>query len=401
MLEGLVLHLRRDYDVHTALSGEKALQKLKEIHGAAVIVSDMRMPGMDGAQLLKQVLKHYPETTRILLTGEPGRDAAIAAVNEAQIFRFLTKPCPPDQLKAAIEAGVTAVPAHECGARRSFRRPCSAASRRWWTCWPSPIPSLSAAPTGSSAWRWNSPSKLDCAGFWQLEAAAMLSQIGYVSLPAELCEKLYYGKKLTPEEATLAEGVPQIAINLLEHIPRLEPVMQILMALQWRDEAIVRLGDGTIGLGTRILALVLEYDGLVAQGANPSAPRCRPCVAACRRYGADLLEKFAAHVGSAQPKSEAAHDSAAGGRRRHDHDAGSAHGRGHPPRPARAADQRLVPRAHAQLRAGAAGRRGQGADSGAQGRSDRLNPVFLTLRAAFPDNPPPSIPAPCSRVAQR
>src|SRR6185295_17871041 len=106
VLEGLVLHLRKDFDVYTALSGEKALQRLKEIRGAAVVVSDMRMPGMDGAQLLQQVLKQYPETCRILLTGEPGRDAAIAAVNQAQIFRFLTKPCPPDQLKAAIDAGV-------------------------------------------------------------------------------------------------------------------------------------------------------------------------------------------------------------------------------------------------------------------------------------------------------
>lgn len=145
--------------------------------------------------------------------------------------------------------------------------------------------------------------KIDCSGFWQLEAAAMLSQIGYVSLPPELCEKLYYGNKLTPEETTLAEGVPQIAINLLEHIPRLEPVIQILMALQWRDDAIVRLGDGTIGLATRILALVLEYDGLVAQGGNPGAAmqKLRDRVS---RYGADLLDKFSAHIGGAQPKSE-------------------------------------------------------------------------------------------------
>ena len=176
--------------------------------------------------------------------------------------------------------------------------------------------------------------KVDCSGFWQLEAAAMLSQIGYVSLPPELCEKLYYGNKLTPEEATLAEGVPQIAINLLEHIPRLEPVIQILMALQWRDDAIMRLGDGTIGLGTRILALVLEYDGLVAQGANPAAAmqKLRERVS---RYGADLLEKFSAHDRWCATEERAAHDAAARGRCRHDHDAGCANGGRHPPRPAR------------------------------------------------------------------
>ena len=106
VVEGLVLHLRKDYEVHTALSGADALRQLKEMGGAAVIVSDMRMPGMDGATLLQHVMQVSPDTTRILLTGEPGRDAAVSAVNTAHIFRFLTKPCPPDQLKAAIEAGV-------------------------------------------------------------------------------------------------------------------------------------------------------------------------------------------------------------------------------------------------------------------------------------------------------
>ena len=302
VLEGLVLHLRRDFDVHTALGGEKALQKLKEIHGAAVIVSDMRMPGMDGAQLLKQVMKTYPETTRILLTGEPGRDAAIAAVNEAQIFRFLTKPCPPDQLKAAIDAGILQFKL--LNAERAILQEtvlgCIQALVDVLAI-TNPVAFGRANRVRRMAMEF--AQKLECTEFWQLEAAAMLSQIGYVSLPVELCEKLYYGQKLTAEEKTLSEGVPKIAIGLLEHIPRLEPVIQILMALQWRDEAIVRLGDGTIGLGTRILALVLEHDGLVAQGANPSVA-VQTLRKRVERYGADLIEKFAAHVGSAQPKSE-------------------------------------------------------------------------------------------------
>src|SRR4051812_40550267 len=93
ILEGLALQLRRDYQVYTANSGQAALQTLKEANGMMVVISDMRMPGMDGATLLKQVKQRYPETTRILLTGETGRDAAVMAVNEGQIFRFLTKPC--------------------------------------------------------------------------------------------------------------------------------------------------------------------------------------------------------------------------------------------------------------------------------------------------------------------
>jgi response regulator RpfG family c-di-GMP phosphodiesterase len=302
VLEGLVLHLRRDFDVYTALSGEKALQKLKEIRGAAVVVSDMRMPGMDGAQLLQKILKQYPETSRILLTGEPGRDAAIAAVNQAQIFRFLTKPCPPDQLKAAIDAGVLQYKL--VNAERLILQETVLGCIKALTdvlAITNPVAFGRANRVKRLAMDFSA--KLECPEFWQLEAATMLSQIGYVSLPVELCEKLYYGQKLTPEEATLAEGVPKIAINLLEHIPRLEPVIQILMALQWGDEAVMRLGDGTIGLATRILGLTLEYDGLTAQGVGVGEA-VQTLRGRASRYGADLLEKFAMHVGSGSGASE-------------------------------------------------------------------------------------------------
>src|SRR2546425_12554409 len=107
VVEALVPHLRKEYDVRTALSGAAGLQVLKEMGGAAVVLSDMRMPEMDGATFLHHVMHFYPDATRMLLTGEPGQDAAVAAVNKAQIFRFLKKPCPPAELKVAVEAGVT------------------------------------------------------------------------------------------------------------------------------------------------------------------------------------------------------------------------------------------------------------------------------------------------------
>jgi DNA-binding NtrC family response regulator len=78
---------------------DEALRKLRELKKVSVLVSDMLMPGMDGATLLAQAMVLYPDTTRILQTGETGRDAAIAAVNRGHIFQFLTKPSPPDQLR--------------------------------------------------------------------------------------------------------------------------------------------------------------------------------------------------------------------------------------------------------------------------------------------------------------
>jgi hypothetical protein len=93
-------------------------------------------------------------------------------------------------------------------------------------------------------------------------------------------------------------------MSLLENIPRLDPVVQILAALSWNDEALARLGDGTIGTGTRILGLVLEYDVLNTQGhsvdvAVQTLRRRSP------RYTEALIEQFAQFLGAGSGKSEA------------------------------------------------------------------------------------------------
>src|ERR1700716_514500 len=288
VVDGLALHLRNDYQVLSANGAQSALQALKD-HGApAVIVSDMRMPGMDGATLLKHVKHLYPETTRILLTGDPGRDVAIAAVNEGQIFRYLTKPCPPDQLRAAIEAGVI----HH----RLLIAEKVLLQETLIGCIRALIDILAitnpvafgratrvkrlAADLAAGA--------LETKGFWQLEAAAMLSQIGYISLPTELVEKLYYGKRLTPDERVLADGAPQVAQKLLGRIPRLEPVMEILAASQPVKSDVP---EGLIKLGAGILRLVLEYDTQIAQG-RPINEAIAAIRAQTSRHDAQLVEQL-------------------------------------------------------------------------------------------------------------
>jgi response regulator RpfG family c-di-GMP phosphodiesterase len=302
VVEGLVLHLRKDYDVHTALNGEQALQKLRSIGGAAVVVSDMRMPTMDGATLLNRIMASYPETTRILLTGEAGREVAVHAVNKGQIFRFLTKPCPPEQLRAAVEAGVIQF--------RLLQSERDMLQETVLGCIKALVDVLAIAnpvafgrATRVQRTAMAFAETLECRDFWQLEAAALLSQIGYLSLSADLVNKLYYGQPVTKEESEQAGSVPAVAIKLLEHIPRLEPVMQILSALQYSDQQIARLGEGTVGLGSRILALSLEYDALTARGQSLEA-----CLKAFRdrpgRFGAALTEKFAAYLGGGKAPSD-------------------------------------------------------------------------------------------------
>jgi response regulator RpfG family c-di-GMP phosphodiesterase len=302
VVDGLALHLRRDYQVLTANGAQSALQILKE-HGApAVIVSDMRMPGMDGATLLKHVKHLHPETTRILLTGDPGRDVAMAAVNEGQIFRYLTKPCPPDQLRTAIEAAVV----HHrllVAEKVLLQETLIGCIRALIDILAITNPVAFGRATRVKRLATELAAALGTKGFWQLEAASMLSQIGYISLPTELVEKLYYGKRLSPEERVLADGAPQVAQKLLGRIPRLEPVMEILAASQ---QAKSDVPEGLIKLGAGILRLVLEYDTLIAQGRAVNeaiaAIRAQPL-----RHDAKLLERLELLVGamvSAQELSE-------------------------------------------------------------------------------------------------
>jgi response regulator RpfG family c-di-GMP phosphodiesterase len=270
VLESLTVLLRKTYEIHIASSGEQALQKMRELPRLAVVVSDMRMPGMDGATFLHAAMQSCPHATRVLLTGEAGRDAAIQAINKGQIFRFLAKPCPVDELKAALEEAV----AHN----RLLHAERAVLQETLIGCIGALMEVLALANpiafgranhikrlSGELA------ARLGCTDFWQLEASALLSQIGYLSLPPDIVEKVYSGSSLTPEQQTLANGVPGVAIKLLDHIPRLEPVLQILTALTWTDAQVARLGEGTIGLGARILGLTLEYDALIAQGRSKDA----------------------------------------------------------------------------------------------------------------------------------
>ena len=101
VVEGLVPHLRKEYDVRTALSGAAGLQVLKEMGGAAVVLSDMRMPGMDGAELLERVSERWPQTIRIVLSGYAEPQQALRLVPVAH--QYLSKPCDAKRLVSAIE----------------------------------------------------------------------------------------------------------------------------------------------------------------------------------------------------------------------------------------------------------------------------------------------------------
>ena len=266
VLEGLKLTLRRGFTVTTATSGAEGLARLKEMDGANIVISDMRMPVMDGAAFLTQVRKYWPDATRLLLTGETGRDAAVAAVNEGQIFRFLTKPCAPDKLLAAVEAAARQnqlVTAEKMLLQQTVLGSIRALVDVLGIV--NPI----AFGRGSRIKRlaMQLAEQAGLPSSWELEAAALLSQIGYVSLPVELVEKAVNGETLNSDEALLLGETPKVTQGILARIPRLENVAAIL-AYANRTPGAKEPPDPEVAANASVLMNVLEFDALTSRGED-------------------------------------------------------------------------------------------------------------------------------------
>ncbi|MBT7740801.1 MAG: response regulator, partial [Opitutae bacterium] len=106
ILKGFQLHLRKGFDLFTANSGEDGLRVFDEEGGFAVVLSDMRMPGIDGAAMLSAIKERNADVVTMLLTGHADFESAMSAVNDGNVFRMLSKPCPPERLIQSLYAGL-------------------------------------------------------------------------------------------------------------------------------------------------------------------------------------------------------------------------------------------------------------------------------------------------------
>jgi two-component system probable response regulator PhcQ len=96
---------RTQFEIFTADSAQKGLMILAG-NDIDVVVSDERMPGMTGSQFLAEVRKQWPNTIRMILSGQADLEAAVRAINEGEVYRFLLKPCHPKELQLTIQQGL-------------------------------------------------------------------------------------------------------------------------------------------------------------------------------------------------------------------------------------------------------------------------------------------------------
>ena len=259
---------KQPYEVHTALGGQEGLEKLVKDGPFGVVVSDMRMEGMDGVRFLAKVRDRAPDTVRMMLTGAE-QQTAIEAVNEGNIFRFLTKPCPSDTLIKSLEAAVEHY--RLITAERNLLSTTLTGAVKILTDILGKIKPLAFGRASRVRPLVRQLSEELCPdSVWRAEIAALLSQVGCVSLPEAMLNRAYRGMKLTPGDQRLFEQHPTIGRDLVANVPRLEQVAKIIAYQE-------KCFDGTgfpaddvqgeaIPIEARILKLALDFDALTYSG---------------------------------------------------------------------------------------------------------------------------------------
>jgi CheY-like chemotaxis protein len=295
VLEGLKLHLKRHYTVHLAPGGPQGLEFLRDNRSIAVILSDMRMPEMDGAKFLNAARTAAPTSVRMLLTGYADMQSAIAAINEGQIFRFISKPCEPDHLIGAFRA---AVEQHELivAERVLLQQTLVGCVQALAKTLSITKPSAFGRALRLRAKVRAIVDSLMLQSQWQIEAAAVLSQLGSATLSEETLIKLNEGDELDASERREIAASIETSVQMLEHIPRLEPVLEILryLALEMRGQL---RSDSLAGPpGAMLLRLVLDWDHWEAQGRIHSEIIEKLGSSRCP-YDAELLNSIKAILG--------------------------------------------------------------------------------------------------------
>ncbi|NMM45619.1 response regulator [Rhodospirillaceae bacterium KN72] len=260
LLAGIRRQFQRRYDIDFAGGGKAALEKLHSAGPFAVVVSDMRMPEMDGVEFLSTVAQEHPDAIRIMLTGNTDQKTAIDAVNRGHVFNFLNKPCETTVMTAAIDNALTQFKLRSM--ERDLLEKTLAGSVKVL------LDVLRVInPIAYSRSNLLQPlaariaADLGAPNIWEIKIATMLAAIGWMSVPEVILEKLFRHRPLGPEEQILVDRQPEVAYELIKSVPRLEGVARIIRFQNKNFDGTgapesIALAEEDIPLGSRILKVL-------------------------------------------------------------------------------------------------------------------------------------------------
>jgi response regulator RpfG family c-di-GMP phosphodiesterase len=261
----------RPFQIEAVQAAEKGLSAIAARGPYAVIVCDMQMPGMNGIQFFARARQLAPDSVRVMLTGCSELQVAIEAVNDGNIFRFLTKPCAPDTLIKTITAGAEhyrLVTSEKDLLEKTLTGSIQVLSDVLGVV--NPTAFGRATRVRELVKRLACQLKVENA--WQLEIAAMLSQMGCVAVPEQVLRRVCRGVELGPDEARMFAEHPRLGHDLIAHIPRLEMVAAAIAYQEKQYGGAEGPPDEKKGedipLGARVLKVALDFDSLESKGLS-------------------------------------------------------------------------------------------------------------------------------------
>lgn len=273
LLQGLRRQFHGKLQLDIAVGPVEGLKTLDASGPYAVVVADMTMPVMNGAEFLAQVKLRAPDTVRIMLTGNADQQTATLAVNKGFVFRFLNKPCPAGELLSAIEQGIELHRATKT--EREMLETTLSGSVKVMT-------EILALVHGQDQTEGPILRETACklakemhlAEIWQVEVAGSLCRLGMVTLPPDLAARYASGQPIDRKGMELLARVPEVGHGLLSQIPRLEEVARIVLYHERGfDGSGPPLADGLKGtdlpLGARVLRCAAEFARLVSRETPP------------------------------------------------------------------------------------------------------------------------------------
>ena len=276
------------FDCVFAQGAAEALSELCQDPGIAVIVTDMRMPGMDGITFIQQARQVAPQSSYIMLTGNADLETAIGAVNRGEVFRFLNKPCPPETLQNALNAALRQYELIQ--SEQTLLQKTLTGSVRLLT----EMLSLGHPHRAEVCGRVRRCVRalvqcMDLPDPWAHEVAALLSQIGRFTLPEHL-QEAEPAQLTDPQDQQLLRSHPQRAAQMLANIPRLERsgrmVAQQLTAQEPGDEPRRANanpdGDTAVAWGACVLRVALKFAEVYPEAGDEMS---------ARQYTAGMLKK--------------------------------------------------------------------------------------------------------------
>ena len=271
ILEAYRRTLRKSFSIVSAGSGAEALDIMASQGPFSIIVSDMQMPEMNGTQLLSQVKAKYPHTVRMMLTGNADQQTAVDAINTADVYRFINKPCPAVDMIAALEAGL-----HHAELFRAEQKLLENTVKGSINALVAILSLVSPKVFGRAATTRNYMLKcakeLGLKSTWELEATALLSQIGLVTQPDSILEQMLKGDQLSEKHQGIYDKHSEAGAKLINKIPRLESIAE---AIRFQNKSFDGSGlpagnvSGTdIPLGGRLLKPLLDLVAKESRGLS-------------------------------------------------------------------------------------------------------------------------------------